>query len=95
MQGKECTIYENKICDGCGDCDFCDLNPDKICDNCGRCIAIEDEYNTLEIDDLLIDPAEAVGADGEDWDLTSFGDEDNIENVHHCNDHNCSHHHYH
>lgn len=27
MISKECVIYEGKICDNCGECDFCDLNP--------------------------------------------------------------------
>ena len=39
MNAKKCVLDENKICDDCGECNYCDLNPFKICDNCGKCIA--------------------------------------------------------
>ncbi|KPU44837.1 hypothetical protein OXPF_13120 [Oxobacter pfennigii] len=51
MYGSTCIIYDNKICDECGDCNFCDINPDKICDNCGNCIQDYD-YNGIQIDEL-------------------------------------------
>ena len=38
-----CILDNNKICDNCGECHFCDLNPDKICDNCCKCIQKDDE----------------------------------------------------
>jgi len=54
MHYKSCVIYDNKICDDCGDCNFCDINPDKICDNCGKCLPQYD-YNTIEIDGFIIE----------------------------------------
>ena len=35
--GTECVLYD-KICDGCGECLMCDLDPTKKCDNCGKCL---------------------------------------------------------
>ena len=40
-----CVLDETIKCDGCGECDRCDLDPNKICDNCGACL---DAYNTNE-----------------------------------------------
>ena len=54
MINKECIIYDDKICDMCGDCNFCDLNPDKICDSCGQCVDDYD-YSGVEIDKLILD----------------------------------------
>lgn len=53
---KYCTLYENKICDGCGECDICDLDPNKLCNNCGKCLEDYD-YSGIQIDDLLIEDA--------------------------------------
>lgn len=39
-EGK-CVLYD-RDCIGCGECEFCDLDPLKICDNCGKCLEIED-----------------------------------------------------
>ncbi len=45
-----CKLEEEKLCDGCGECDRCDLNPDKICDNCCLCIALEDlDYASIPV----------------------------------------------
>ncbi len=49
---KECVLYEGKICDGCMECEMCDLNPDKICDNCGRCLDIKDDA-VIRIDAIV------------------------------------------
>lgn len=35
---KYCILYDGKICNDCGECNRCDLDPNKICDNCGKCI---------------------------------------------------------
>ncbi len=51
---KMCILQDNKICDECGECDYCDLNPFKKCDNCGKCIESEDEYRELKIDEIII-----------------------------------------
>lgn len=40
---KQCILFD-KICDGCGECMFCDLDPTKICDNCGKCLDMKDDY---------------------------------------------------
>lgn len=54
MSVKKCILDENKICDECGECDFCDLNPFKRCDNCGKCLELDKEYRELKIDDVII-----------------------------------------
>jgi hypothetical protein len=52
--GEECVLYDNKICDGCGECDICDLDPNKICDNCGKCLDIRDDA-VIKIDKIIMD----------------------------------------
>ena len=37
---KKCILDDQKICDGCGECDRCDLDPNKICDNCMKCMGV-------------------------------------------------------
>lgn len=54
MASKKCILDESKICDECGECDYCDLNPFKLCDNCGKCIDDQEEYRELKIDDVMI-----------------------------------------
>lgn len=54
MSVKKCVLDERKICDDCGDCDYCDLNPFKICDNCGKCIGFDEEFREINIDDVVI-----------------------------------------
>ncbi len=49
---KKCILDEEKICDECGECDYCDLNPFKKCDNCGKCIDSSDEYREIKIDGI-------------------------------------------
>lgn len=52
---KRCCLEENKLCDGCGECDRCDLDHNKICDNCGKCIGEDGaDYRALGIDDILL-----------------------------------------
>jgi len=47
-------LEENKICDNCLECNFCDLYPGKICDNCAECIDDEDvAYRAIEIEDVI------------------------------------------
>lgn len=55
MPAKKCILDEKKLCDDCGECDYCDLNPFKLCDNCGRCIGMNEEYRELKIDDMIIE----------------------------------------
>jgi hypothetical protein len=52
--GEECELYDNKICDGCGECEICDLDPNKICDNCGKCLDIKDDA-VIKIDKIIMD----------------------------------------
>ena len=49
---KICVLDETKMCNDCGECDYCDLNPFKICDNCGKCIDSDKEYNEIKIDEI-------------------------------------------
>ncbi len=53
MTPKKCVLDDNKICDGCGECDYCDLNPFKLCDNCGKCIDGDKEYREVKINDIM------------------------------------------
>ena len=53
MNAKKCVLDENKICDDCGECNYCDLNPFKICDNCGKCIGMNEEYREIKIDEIM------------------------------------------
>lgn len=46
----KCVLYD-RDCIGCGECEFCDLNPLKICDNCGKCLHMDD-YATIKIDGI-------------------------------------------
>ena len=40
---KKCVLYDDKICDNCGECMRCDLDPNKLCDNCGKCLKKNDD----------------------------------------------------
>lgn len=51
--GKECELYDNKICDGCGECDRCDLNPEKVCDNCEKCLQTDVNYKIIKITKII------------------------------------------
>ncbi len=53
--GDKCILDENKICDGCLECDICDLDPTKICDNCGKCLNIQDDA-VIKIDRIITNP---------------------------------------
>ncbi len=48
--GEKCVLYD-RDCIGCGECEFCDLDPLKICDNCGKCLKTED-YAAFKIDSI-------------------------------------------
>lgn len=80
MEKKKCFLYDNKICDNCGECNMCDLDPKKVCDSCGACLDMDDEYNTLDIDLVMEEtddpemlsfeemfPDEAFGGDRSGW----------------------------
>lgn len=44
-----CLLYDEKVCDGCGECDRCDLDPDKICDNCMKCLGEAVDYRAITL----------------------------------------------
>jgi len=52
---KLCVLDENKVCDDCGECDYCDLEPTKICDNCCKCLDDAD-YRAIKITGIITDP---------------------------------------
>lgn len=50
---KKC-ILKDKICNQCGECDKCDLDPNKICDNCEKCLEKPDsDYYEIKIEKIL------------------------------------------
>lgn len=49
-KGEKCVLYD-RDCIGCGECEFCDLDPLKICDNCGKCLNMGD-YAAFKIDSI-------------------------------------------
>ncbi|MCH5278453.1 MAG: hypothetical protein J1E60_01550 [Christensenellaceae bacterium] len=48
---EKCILYDDRVCNGCGECERCDLNPSKLCDNCGKCIGIDTnaEFRSISI----------------------------------------------
>lgn len=50
---KQCVLYD-RPCTGCGECDYCDLNPIKLCDNCGKCLEADKDYREIKIDGLIM-----------------------------------------
>lgn len=52
--GGICVLDEEKVCDGCGECEMCDLDPKKVCDNCGKCLNIRDDA-VIKIDAIITD----------------------------------------
>ncbi len=49
---KSC-ILEEKVCNNCGECNLCDLNPAKICDDCGKCIESDFDSRAIEISGII------------------------------------------
>ncbi|MBE7022859.1 MAG: hypothetical protein E7412_00145 [Ruminococcaceae bacterium] len=91
MEKKMCILYDNRICDNCGECNMCDLDPKKVCDSCGACLETDEDYNTLDVDlvyenaddpEMLsfeeLFPDEAFGGD-RNWDDEEDEDENVIE----------------
>ena len=50
---KYCVLQDGKICDECGQCNMCDLDPNKICDNCMKCVKSEADFAAIEIDEVF------------------------------------------
>lgn len=40
---KMCVLEDNKECNDCGKCYYCDYDPLKLCDNCCKCISFSDD----------------------------------------------------
>lgn len=51
---KMCVLEDDKICNECGECSYCDLNPFVKCTNCGKCIDSGEEYRELKIDEVIL-----------------------------------------
>lgn len=73
IKRDKCVLYE-RDCIGCGECEFCDLDPLKICDNCGKCISSSD-FATIKIDGIYAPPKE--GEFPSHKDVLSFNNDSN------------------
>ena len=56
---KMCVLDEEKLCDGCGECDRCDLDPNKVCDNCMKCLGLEADYRSVTIEGIYLNENDA------------------------------------
>ena len=58
---KMCVLEENKVCDGCCECDRCDLDPNKICDNCMKCLGLDgsSDYRAITISGIVLNEEDA------------------------------------
>ena len=52
--GYESTKW-NGCCNGCGECDRCDLDPNKICDNCMKCMGDEVDFRAITISGIRLE----------------------------------------
>ncbi len=52
---KQCILIDDKICDNCGKCNYCEFDETKICDNCGKCIESDSEYKAIKITKIKVD----------------------------------------
>ncbi|MFZ5354210.1 MAG: hypothetical protein ACOZCL_16025 [Bacillota bacterium] len=75
-KGKECVLTD-RICNNCGECEICDLNPKKKCNNCCVCIDSKSDYKSVYIDEI-IDDREEDTEDLQNWKFTE-NVEDKIE----------------
>lgn len=69
---KYCVLEDEKLCNECGECNRCDLNPDKICDNCCQCIdsdTTDKEYTKIPVADIVLN-------DEDTYLKTYYGDEE-------------------
>ena len=58
---KQCLLYDNKLCNGCGECDRCDLDPNKICDNCMKCMGDEVDFRAITIAGIRLENENDAG----------------------------------
>ncbi len=57
---KKCVLYDRE-CIECGECDRCDLDPSKICDNCMKCVNGDQEFRSILIDEVRLEPESENG----------------------------------
>ena len=55
MESRMCVLVDGKVCDDCGECTRCDLDPEKICDNCMKCLFDGADYRAIEIEAVITD----------------------------------------
>ncbi len=69
MAERMCVLFDGKICDDCGECKRCDLDPNKACDNCMKCIFTDADYRAIVIDKIIDDETESekLGFKESDW----------------------------
>ncbi|MCR1898077.1 hypothetical protein NSA47_03630 [Irregularibacter muris] len=51
---RQCVLQE-KLCEECGRCNYCDINKNKICDNCCECVegnSTKTDYKILTINEI-------------------------------------------
>lgn len=56
---KMCLLEDNKVCDGCGECERCDLDPNKICDNCMKCMGDAVDFRAIRISGIRMNENDA------------------------------------
>lgn len=59
-KGEPCVL-EDRLCNECGECDRCELDPNKKCDNCCKCIDSTADFRAIEIDEILINTENMKG----------------------------------
>ena len=52
---RMCILYDDRVCNGCGECDRCDLDPDKICDNCMKCMGEAVDFRAITISGIRLE----------------------------------------
>ncbi|MBQ3485719.1 MAG: hypothetical protein IJA77_09525 [Clostridia bacterium] len=56
---KLCLLVDDKICNGCGECDRCDLDPEKLCDNCMKCMGDAVDFRAIAISGIRMNENDA------------------------------------
>lgn len=56
---KLCLLVDDKICNGCGECDRCDLDPEKLCDNCMKCMGDAVDFRAITISGIRMNENDA------------------------------------
>ena len=88
---KMCVLEDGKECNGCGECDRCDLDPNKICDNCMKCVRDDADYRAIMVDDFELEAEFEAKQNG------TYVEEDPAQEDHGCacghdhgHDHDCT-----